>query len=166
MYEPGEGLATEETPLDNHSDGDRKITVDGVVGLEKETARMDQYVVLRFGWLYGLGTWYGKDGMIYNQFKDGEVTLSDGVTSFIHLDDAVEVSIQAMNFDTGIYNVADDEPVKGSDFAAWYSKVGVNPKVTIQPAQPFERGITNDKFKEQGGTLIYNTWKDGMHPLK
>ena len=22
-----------------------------------------------------------------------------------------------MNFDTGIYNVADDEPVKGSDFA-------------------------------------------------
>ena len=71
---------------------------------------------------------YGKDGMIYNQFKDGEVTLSDGVTSFIHLDDAVEVSIQAMNFDTGIYNVADDEPVKGSDFAAWYSKVGVDPK--------------------------------------
>lgn len=41
-----------------------------------------------------------------------------------------------------------------------------DPKVTIQPAQPFERGITNDKFKEQGGTLIYNTWKDGMHPLK
>ena len=36
MYEPGEGLVTEETPLDNHSDGDRKITVDGVVGLEKK----------------------------------------------------------------------------------------------------------------------------------
>ena len=72
--------------------------------------------------------------MIYNQFKDGEVTLSDGVTSFIHLDDAVEVSIQAMNFDTGIYNVADDEPVKGSDFAAWYSKeVGVDPKSLSNP---------------------------------
>lgn len=167
MYEPGEGLATEEAPLDNHSDGDRKITVDGVIGLEKETARMDQYVVLRFSWLYGPGTWYGKDGMIYNQFKDGEVTLSDGVTSFIHLDDAVEVSIQAMNFDTGIYNVADDEPVKGSDFVVWYSKeVSADPEVTIQPVQPFERGITNDKLKEQGGTLIYNTWKDGMHPLK
>ncbi|MCQ9278269.1 NAD-dependent epimerase/dehydratase family protein [Staphylococcus borealis] len=167
MYEPGEGLATEETPLDNHSDGDRKITVDGVIGLEKETARMDHYVVLRFGWLYGPGTWYGKDGMIYNQFKNGEVTLSDGVTSFIHLDDAVEVSIQAMNFDNGIYNVADDAPVKGSEFAEWYAKeVGVDPKVTIQPAQPFERGIKNDKFKAQGGTLIYNTWKDGMHPLK
>ena len=166
MYEPGEGLATEETPLDNHSDGDRKITVDGVVGLEKETARMDQYVVLRFGWLYGPGTWYGKDGMIYNQFKDGEVTLSDGVTSFIHLDDAVEVSIQAMNFDTGIYNVADDEPVKGSRLCSMVFKSWLWIQSHYQPAQPFERGITNDKFKEQGGTLIYNTWKDGMHPLK
>ena len=88
------------------------------------------------------------------------------VSSFIHLDDAVEVSIQAMNFDTGIYNVADDEPVKDQTLQHGIQKVGVDPKVTIQPAQPFERGITNDKFKEQGGTLIYNTWKDGMHPLK
>ena len=83
---------------------------------------MDNYVVLRFGWLYGPGTWYGKDGMIYNQFIDGEVTLSDGVTSFVHLDDAVETSIQAINFANGIYNVADDEPVKGSDFAQWYKQ--------------------------------------------
>ena len=86
--------------------------------------------------------------MIYNQFIDGDVTLSDGVTSFVHLDDAVETSIQAINFDNGIYNVADDEPVKGSDFAEWYkNQLQVNPKITIQPAQPFERGVTNDKFK-------------------
>ncbi len=56
MYEPGEGLANEETSLDFNSTGDRKVTVDGVVGLEEETARMDEYVVLRFGWLYGPGT--------------------------------------------------------------------------------------------------------------
>lgn len=147
-YEAGEGLATEETPLDYNSTGDRKVTVDGVEGLENETKRLGEYVVLRFGWLYGPGTWYGKDGMIYNQFIDGNVTLSDGVTSFVHLDDAVETSIQAINFDNGIYNVADDEPVKGSDFAEWYkNQLQVNPKITIQPAQPFERGVTNDKFK-------------------
>ncbi|COS03341.1 NAD dependent epimerase/dehydratase family [Streptococcus pneumoniae] len=167
MYEAGEGLATEETPLDLESSGDRKVTVDGVIGLEEETSRMDEYVVLRFGWLYGPGTWYGKDGMIYNQFVDGNVTLSDGVTSFVHLDDAVETSIQALNFDNGIYNVADDEPVKGSDFAEWYKQqLNVDPEINIQPAQPFERGITNDKFKAQGGKLIYSTWKDGMNPIK
>ena len=27
-----------------------------------------------------------------------------------------------MNFDTGIYNVADDEPVKGSDFAMVFKR--------------------------------------------
>ncbi|AKL92712.1 NAD-dependent epimerase/dehydratase family protein [Staphylococcus capitis] len=166
-YEAGEGLATEETPLDYNSTGDRKVTVDGVEGLENETKRLGEYVVLRFGWLYGPGTWYGKDGMIYNQFIDGNVTLSDGVTSFVHLDDAVETSIQAINFDNGIYNVADDEPVKGSDFAEWYkNQLQVNPKITIQPAQPFERGVTNDKFKAQGGKLIYSTWKDGMNPIE
>ena len=166
-YEPGEGLATEETPLDDHSTGDRKITVEGVEGLEEQTARMDNYVVLRFGWLYGPGTWYGKDGMIYNQFIDGEVTLSDGVTSFVHLDDAVETSIQASNFANGIYNVADDEPVKGSDFAQWYKQqLKVNPKVNITPAEPFERGVSNEKFKSQGGTLQYKSWKDGMNPIQ
>ena len=36
MYEAGEGLATEETPLDLESSGDRKVTVDGVIGLEEE----------------------------------------------------------------------------------------------------------------------------------
>ncbi|OHS37422.1 epimerase [Staphylococcus sp. HMSC62D11] len=166
-YEPGEGLATEETPLDDHSTGDRKITVEGVEGLEEQTARMDNYVVLRFGWLYGPGTWYGKDGMIYNQFIDGEVTLSDGVTSFVHLDDAVETSIQAKLIANGIYNVADDEPVKGSDFAQWYKQqLKVNPKVNITPSEPFERGVSNEKFKSQGGTLQYKSWKDGMNPIQ
>ncbi|MBW1314825.1 NAD-dependent epimerase/dehydratase family protein [Staphylococcus aureus] len=164
MYEPGEGLAYEKTALDFNSTGDRKVTVDGVVGLEEETARMDEYVVLR---LYGPGTWYGKDAMIYNQFMDGQVTLSDGVTSFVHLDDAVETSIQAIHFENGIYNVADDAPVKGSEFAEWYKEqLGVEPNIDIQPAQPFERGVSNEKFKAQGGTLIYKTWKDGMNPIK
>lgn len=138
MYEPGEGLANEETSLDFNSTGDRKVTVDGVVGLEEETARMD-----------------------------GQVTLSDGVTSFVHLDDAVETSIQAIHFENGIYNVADDAPVKGSEFAEWYKEqLGVEPNIDIQPAQPFERGVSNEKFKAQGGTLIYKTWKDGMNPIK
>ncbi|HDC7393453.1 TPA: NAD(P)-dependent oxidoreductase [Staphylococcus aureus] len=151
MYEPGEGLASETTALDFNSTGDRKVTVDGVVGLEEETARMDEYVVLRFGWLYGPGTWYGKDG----------------ITSFVHLDDAVETSIQAIHFENGIYNVADDAPVKGSEFAEWYKEqLGVEPNIDIQPAQPFERGVSNEKFKAQGGTLIYKTWKDGMNPIK
>ncbi|PTJ43155.1 NAD-dependent epimerase/dehydratase family protein [Mammaliicoccus sciuri] len=167
VYEAGDTLATEETSLDYDASGDRKITVDGVEGLEKESARLNKHVILRYGLLYGPGTWYGKDGMIYNQFINGEVTMTDGVQSFIHIDDAVETAIQALNFESGIYNVADDEPVKGDDWAKWYSnELNVTPTLNIEPAAPFERGVTNKKFKDQGGKLIYSTWKDGMHPIK
>lgn len=166
-YEGGEGLATENTPLDYHASGDRKITVDGVEGLEKETAKIEHHVILRYGLLYGPGTWYGKDGMIYNQFINHEVSMTDGVQSFIHIDDAVETAIQALNFDSGIYNVVDDDPVKGDVFAKWYANLlNVNPNINIEPAPSFERGASNKKFKEQGGTLIYTTWKDGMNPIK
>lgn len=167
VYEAGDTLATEETSLDYDASGDRKITVDGVEGLEKESARLNKYVILRYGLLYGPGTWYGKDGMIYNQFINGEVTMTDGVQSFIHIDDAVETAIQALNFESGIYNVADDEPVKGDDWAKWYAnELNVTPTLNIEPVAPFERGVTNKKFKDQGGKLIYATWKDGMHPIK
>lgn len=167
VYEAGDTLATEETSLDYDASGDRKITVDGVEGLEKESARLNKYVILRYGLLYGPGTWYGKGGMIYNQFINGEVTMTDGVQSFIHIDDAVETAIQALNFESGIYNVADDEPVKGDDWAKWYAnELNVTPTLNIEPAAPFERGVTNKKFKDQGGKLIYTTWKDGMHPIK
>ncbi len=167
VYEAGDTLATEETSLDYDASGDRKITVDGVEGLEKESARLNKHVILRYGLLYGPGTWYGKDGMIYNQFINGEVTMTDGVQSFIHIDDAVETAIQALNFDSGIYNVADDEPVKGDDWAKWYAnELNVSPTLNIEPAASFERGVTNKKFKDQGGKLIYTTWKDGMHPIK
>lgn len=167
VYEAGDTLATEETSLDYDASGDRKITVDGVEGLEKESARLNKHVILRYGLLYGPGTWYGKDGMIYNQFINGEFTMTDGVQSFIHIDDAVETAIQALNFESGIYNVADDEPVKGDDWAKWYAnELNVSPTLNIDPAAPFERGVTNKKFKDQGGKLIYTTWKDGMHPIK
>ncbi|MCJ1783933.1 NAD-dependent epimerase/dehydratase family protein [Mammaliicoccus sciuri] len=167
VYEAGDTLATEETSLDYDASGDRKITVDGVEGLEKESARLNKHVILRYGLLYGPGTWYGKDGMIYNQFINGEVTMTDGVQSFIHIDDAVETAIQALNFESGIYNVADDDPVKGDDWAKWYAnELNVTPTLNIEPAAPFERGVTNKKFKDQGGKLIYATWKDGMHPIK
>lgn len=166
VYEAGDTLATEETSLDYDASGDRKITVDGVEGLEKESARLNKHVILRYGLLYGPGTWYGKDGMIYNQFINGEVTMTDGVQSFIHIDDAVETAIQALNFESGIYNVADDEPVKGDDWAKWYAnELNVTPTLNIEAAA-FERGVTNKKFKDQGGKLIYTTWKDGMHPIK
>ncbi|RQM85126.1 epimerase [Staphylococcus xylosus] len=166
-YEGGNTLATEDTPLDYNATGNRKITVDGVEGLERETSRIENDVVLRYGLLYGPGTWYGKGGIIYNLFNEGTVTMTDGIQSFIHIDDAVEVAIQALNFESGIYNIVDDEPVKGDVWAQWYADLlNVTPEINIQTAESHERGANNTKFHDQGGKLIYPSWKQGMAPIK
>lgn len=93
--------------------------------------------------------------------------MTDGIQSFIHIDDAVEVAIQALNFESGIYNIVDDEPVKGDVWAEWYvGLLNVNPEINIQTSESHERGADNTKFKNQGGKLIYPSWKQGMNPIK
>ncbi|MBF7019503.1 NAD(P)-dependent oxidoreductase [Staphylococcus sp. 18_1_E_LY] len=167
VYEGGQGLATEETPLDYQSTGERKVTVDGVEALEQETARIPHHIILRYGLLYGPETWFGKDGMIYNQFIDGSVSMSNGIQSFIHIDDAVETAIQALSFEPGIYNVTDDNPVDGEAWAKWYAQLlNVNPTLNIEPAADHERGASNQKFRQQGGKLLYADWQEGMNPIK
>lgn len=166
MYTPGDTLADENTPLDTASEGDRKITVDGVIGVEEESARLPHFVVLRYGMMYGPGTWFGKDGMIYNQFKEGKVTQSKGITSFVHIDDTVEAAVHALTMPSGIYNVVDDEPVDGETWAQWYAQqLKVDPEIEYTEVAPFERGASNSKYKTQEGTLRYPSWKDGMRDL-
>ncbi len=163
MYAPGSSLADEQTALDTESSGDRKITVDGVIGLERESQRLSHAVILRYGMMYGEGTWYGKGGMIYNQFKAGKVQVSKGIASFVHIEDTVEAAVAALTLEPGIYNITDDEPVGGEEWATWYAQqLQVSPEIEFSPAQPFERGASNQKYKAHQGTLRYPSWRDGM----
>ena len=63
----------------------------------------------------------------------------------------------------GIYNITDDEPVGGEEWANWYAQqLQVSPEIEFFPAQPFERGASNQKYKAHQGTLRYPSWRDGM----
>lgn len=157
--EGGEGLADETSPLDLKSTGERLTTVKGVQVLEEQTARLPQYVILRFGYLYGPGTWFGKDGMIYQQFINGEVSVTDGEISFIHIEDAVDSTIQSLSFKSGIYHVVDDEPLQYETWAKRYAEhLNVTPQIHITEHKNYERGSTNSKFKAAGGRLKYPTF--------
>src|ERR1700694_5079116 len=60
VYAQGEGACAEEDPLDLAAEGVRQLTVQGIVALEREvlmTPGIDG-VVLRYGHLYGPGSWY------------------------------------------------------------------------------------------------------------
>ncbi len=77
-------------------------------------------LALRYGFYYGPGTWYAKDGAMGDMIRKRRLPIvgnGEGRYSFIHIDDAVEATVQALTKGaTGVYNVVDDEPVRLRDW--------------------------------------------------
>jgi len=59
VYAPAEGVRAESDPLDLAAEGVRQLTVRGIVALEHDVLNASGIdgVVLRYGYLYGPGTW-------------------------------------------------------------------------------------------------------------
>jgi nucleoside-diphosphate-sugar epimerase len=77
-------------------------------------------VVLRYGGFYGPGTSLGPDGeqtQAVRQRKFPVVGDGGGVWSFIHIADAAEATVAAIDHGRrGVYNVVDDEPAKVAEW--------------------------------------------------
>jgi nucleoside-diphosphate-sugar epimerase len=103
VYAPGEGTRVESDPLDLAAAGARKRTVAGVVALEDATLQMPEGIVLRYGLLYGPGTWFELE-------KRGKPAL--------HVDAAAHVALLAVSEGKpGIYNIAEDDGAISSEKA-------------------------------------------------
>ena len=87
-YEAGEVPAAEDVPLDLGSEGSRLRSVQGVASLEAAVREAPEWVVLRYGLLYGPGTWYSRGGLMAEQAARGELAADGDVSSFVHVDDA------------------------------------------------------------------------------
>jgi nucleoside-diphosphate-sugar epimerase len=151
-------------------EGERTVLESGLEGL-----------VLRYGWFYGPGTQYAADGattaMIrarrYPVVGDGE-----GVHSFVHVDDAAEATVAAVEAGaTGILNVVDDDP---APLREWLPEVaqrlGAKPPraapafVARLAAGSFavafstrQRGASNARAKEAlGWTPARPTWRGAL----
>ena len=81
MYEAGEVPATEDVPLDLGADGSRLRTVQGVAALEGAVREAPEWVVLRYGLLYGPGTWYSRGGLVADRASRGELAADSDVSS-------------------------------------------------------------------------------------
>ncbi len=103
VYAPGAGARIESDPLDVAATGARKRTVEGVVALENATLEMPEGIVLRYGLLYGPGTWFPDQ-------KRGAPAL--------HVDAAAQAALLALTRGArGIYNVAEDDGAVSSEKA-------------------------------------------------
>jgi nucleoside-diphosphate-sugar epimerase len=112
-YRAGQDPATEDVALDLDADEPRRGTVAAVAALEDAVGELPEWVVLRYGLLYGPGTWYAATGMMADRARAGELAADADVTSFVHVDDAAAAAAAALSWPSGAVNVCDDEPAAG-----------------------------------------------------
>lgn len=141
-------------------------------------------VVLRYGGFYGPHTSLGPDGEqtdAVRQRKFPVVGDGDGVWSFIHIADAADATVAAVDHGApGVYNIVDDEP---ASVATWLPVLAE----TLGAKKPMHvprlvgrllggqtgtvmmtelRGASNAKAKrELGWAPAHTSWRDGFREL-
>jgi nucleoside-diphosphate-sugar epimerase len=109
-------VKSEEDPLDPTPVRGMRETVAAIRHLEEAVlgARWTEGIVLRYGGFYGPGTSLAPDGeqsALVRKRKYPLVGDAGGVWSFIHVSDAAEATVAAIEHGSrGIYNIVDDDP--------------------------------------------------------
>ncbi len=124
---PG-GPWTEGDPLFVDAPAPFSEVVNAVAALERVTmqTRGVEGVVLRYGYFYGPGTVYAADGTFADDVRRRKIPLmgaGSGVFSFIHVDDAAEATLRALDGPAGIYNIVDDAPVAAREWLPEYARM-------------------------------------------
>ena len=133
-------------------------------------------IALRYGGFYGAAN----DGLVKPVRKRQFPVIGDGdgISSFIHLDDAAAATVLALERDlAGVYNIVDDEPAPMREWLPALAKaLGAKPprnvplwlaglvagKGMVMMAVG-SRGASNAKAKrELGWTLRYPSWRQGF----
>jgi nucleoside-diphosphate-sugar epimerase len=95
VYAVAEGAREENDPLDIAAEPPRRLTVQGIIALEREVlhTRGIAGVVLRYGYLYGAGTWYD----------------APPKPPSVHVDAAAYAALLAIDKGSGVYNIAEND---------------------------------------------------------
>jgi nucleoside-diphosphate-sugar epimerase len=118
----GRPVHDEDAPLYLDAPEQFRDNVAAVRDLEAATAgaAVIEGLVLRYGFYYGPGTWYAKDGTMGELIRKRRYPIigsGQGRMSFVHLDDAVAATVRALDHGTpGVYNVTDDTPATSREW--------------------------------------------------
>jgi 2-alkyl-3-oxoalkanoate reductase len=137
-------------------------------------------LVLRYGWFYGPGTYYGDGGSMAADVRKRRFPVigsGAGLFSFVHIDDAAEATVAAIERGApGLYNVVDDEPAALRDWLPVYAEaIGAKPprRIPVWLARLFagkmasevnsQAGASNAKAKrELGWEPRWSSWREGF----
>jgi nucleoside-diphosphate-sugar epimerase len=180
----GEGLKTEDDPLDLGAAWPWRRSVEALRDLEMATTGTPglRGVALRYGFFYGPGTSFdpndGSTAEMVRKRRYPIVGSGGGVFSFVHIDDAARATVLAVEGGaSGVFNVVDDEPAPLRDVLPVYAEtIGAKPprrvpafiarllagKQAVALATEL-RGVSNAKAKrELGWEPRYPTWRTGF----
>ncbi|MBT2208247.1 MULTISPECIES: NAD(P)-dependent oxidoreductase [Actinomadura] len=158
LYVAGAAAAVETDPLDP-----ALPPSPGVVALEEAVGEMPRGVVLRYGALYGPGTWYAPDGAIAKRVRAGNLRQTPAWTSFVHADDAAAAALAAVEWPAGAVNIVDDEPATTADWLPVYSaSLGAPLPGTARHAAAMGRPVSNAKALSLGWKPQVPSWRTGF----
>jgi nucleoside-diphosphate-sugar epimerase len=179
----GGPVKTEEDPLDPAPPKGMRETAAAIRHLEDAVlgARWTEGIVLRYGGFYGPGTSLAPDGeqsQLVRTHKYPLVGDAGGVWSFIHVADAAEATVAAIEHGRrGIYNVVDDDPAPVAEWLPALAKeLGAKKPMRVPRfvgrlfagevgvAMMTElRGASNAKAKrELGWSPAHPSWRQGF----
>ena len=184
VYEPeGDWVKSEQAPTFRDPPGRFKDGLEATMLSEREALGAEgiEGLVLRYGQFYGPDTYFDRDGSIAQQVRSRRfpvVGKGSGVFSFIHVDDAADATVAAVERGpTGIYNIVDDDPAPVRDWLPVYADA-------LGAKAPFRaptflarllggkaaaelstklRGASNEKAKrELGWSPAHPSWRQGF----
>ena len=130
----GGPVKSETDPLDSDPPAQARTTIDALLYLEDAVtgAEWTEGIALRYGGFYGPGTNFGSTGEMTEAIRARKVPIvgdGAGVWSFVHIADAAEATLAAIERGRrGIYNVVDDEPAPVAEWLPVVAKrVGAKP---------------------------------------
>ena len=179
----GGPVKSEEDPLDPTPAREMRETLAAIRHLEEAVlaARWTEGIVLRYGAFYGPGTSMAPDGEQSELVRRRRFPLvgdGGGVWSFIHVADAAEATVAAVEHGTrGIYNIVDDDPAPVAEWLPALTRMlsGKKPRrvpsfIVRLAAGEFAvlmmtdaRGASNAKAKrELGWHPAHPSWRQGF----
>lgn len=127
LYEEGANVADESTPFACDAPPGIAHTTRIYKQLEDQVleARTIEGMLLRFGFFYGPGTWYAKDGSMAEQMRQRQVPIvgqGQGIWSFVHIEDVTRAICGALKGPAGVYNITDDSPIAMARWLPAYAR--------------------------------------------
>jgi nucleoside-diphosphate-sugar epimerase len=182
----GTGLKTEDDRLFDDAPPPFGRGVAAVRSLARAVTETEglEGLVLRYGYFYGPGTAYARDGFIAELARKRRLPIvgrGTGVYSMIHVDDGADAAVAAVETRaTGIFNVVDDDPAPGRELVPAFAAAVGAPKPRRIPrwlaglivgrafarTQTDQKGASNARAKaELDWAPAHPSWREGFTEL-